>query len=154
VLFWEFSRTVQFDELRSRLGPGGHIPPDARVLEPGIRWWFGGCLLLGKREASWRSYLTWLRVVRKASVERQYFRCDWGAWIPAQNDFVPPHFPTIYLERCALDTHASGIFGWLQACTGPPRSRASPAEGPTSRRKWSVWALLLVMPSTKGHYQI
>jgi hypothetical protein len=29
-VFLEFSRTVHFDELRSRLGPG-HIPADARV---------------------------------------------------------------------------------------------------------------------------
>jgi hypothetical protein len=102
----------------------GAYPSRCAGLEPGIRWSFWGLSFIRRKEANWRSYLTWLRVVRKASVERQYFGCDWWAWIPAQNDFVPhprpPYFPTIYLERCALDTHAPGIFGWLQVCKALP----------------------------------
>lgn len=42
-----------------------------------------GLSFIRKEEASWRSYLTWLRVVRKASVERQYFGCNLVAWIPS-----------------------------------------------------------------------
>jgi hypothetical protein len=89
----------------------GHIPPDARIWNLEFGGDCGGCLLLGKRkpagEATWRGCVWFVRRVWCVNTLAAI-----GGHESLHRMISFPHFPAIYLERCALDTHASGIF-WL-----------------------------------------